>query len=71
MSMLSTDCVQDWQYQHIYTYTVPISHIADEVRMWVEAAVAVAVIALLALVKSSVRYQDAFSFSYIHQIHIM
>ena len=46
-------------------------HIADEVRMWVEAAVAVAVIALLALVKSSVRYQDAFPSSYIHQIHIM
>ena len=46
-------------------------HIADEVRMWVEAAVAVAVIAFLALVKSSVRYQYAFCSSYIHQIHIM
>ena len=39
--------------------------------MWVEAAVAVAVIALLALVKSSVRYQDAFCSSYMHQIHII
>ena len=68
MSMLSTDCVQDWQYQHIYVHC---PHIADEVRMWVEAAVAVAAIALLALVKSSVRYQDAFPSSYIHQIHIM